>query len=100
MSATAVATAKGLAKLAAYMANKGSLAGHQLLKEDTWNQLHSEPKVALDALFFGRQGYTNFTKGGVHKYGMEDLKNSGKFLKTIEQIESCINTLRNGWFGW
>jgi len=28
LSATAVANAKGLAKLAAYMANKGSLAGH------------------------------------------------------------------------
>jgi len=32
LSATAVANAKGLAKLAAYMANKGTLAGNQLLK--------------------------------------------------------------------
>jgi hypothetical protein len=62
------------------------------LKEDTWEQLHSEPKVALDALFFGRRGYTNFTKGGIHQYGQDNIKNAGKFIKTTEQIELCMNS--------
>ena len=82
------------------MANKGTLAGDQLLNQETWEQFHSEPKIALDALYFGRKGYTNFTKGGVQKYSQDDLKNSGKFIKTTEQIESAMNTLRNGWYGW
>jgi hypothetical protein len=30
-------SARGLAKLAAYMANKGTLNGDQLMTEDTWN---------------------------------------------------------------
>jgi hypothetical protein len=96
----AVGNAKGLAKLAAYMANKGKLGEHQLLKESTWNQFHSEPKIALDALYFGRKGYTNFTKGGVQKYSQDDLKNQGKFIKSVEQMESAMNSLRNGWYGW
>ena len=31
------ATAQGLAKLAAFMANKGTLGGKQLMSEETWN---------------------------------------------------------------
>ena len=41
------ASARNLAKLAAFMANKGTLDGKQLLSEDGWNKLHGEPKEGL-----------------------------------------------------
>ena len=40
------ASAKALAYLRAYMANKGTFAGDTLISEETWNDLHSEPKFA------------------------------------------------------
>ena len=46
-------SARGLAKLAAWMANKGqepgkSSGGMKLMSEDTWNQMHAEEKLNAD----------------------------------------------------
>jgi CubicO group peptidase (beta-lactamase class C family) len=38
-------TGRGMAKFAAYMANKGSFEGKTLLSEKTWEEMHSEPKT-------------------------------------------------------
>ena len=43
VSALCSGNARGLAKLAAFMANKGSLNGEQLISEDAWEAAHEEP---------------------------------------------------------
>ena len=42
-SASMNSSARSLAKLGAFMANKGSLQEKQLISEQTWDDLHSEP---------------------------------------------------------
>ena len=39
--------ARGLAKLAALMANKGSLDGEQLIKEETYASMMADPKEEI-----------------------------------------------------
>ena len=59
LSANCHGTARGMAELAAIMANKGKrLAKNSdlvsdLMSEDTWNKMHSSAKVATDAGFPG-----------------------------------------------
>ena len=57
-------SARQLAKLAAFMANKGSLEGKQLLSEDAWNKMHADPKKAN----MNKQYENIFTQGGVSIY--------------------------------
>ena len=58
-SANCHGSARGMAELAAIMANKGKrLASNDgslsdLMSEDTWNKMHSSEKVAKDAAFPG-----------------------------------------------
>ena len=44
VSASCLASARGLGKLAALMANKGALGEQRLISEETWNDMLSEPK--------------------------------------------------------
>ena len=36
---------RGMAKLGAYMANRGSFDGKTLMSEKMWEEFHSEPEV-------------------------------------------------------
>ena len=60
------ASARGLASLGVYMANKGSYGNKTLISEETWRKLHSNPKVEHD---IGLMCRTAFTAGGLSKYG-------------------------------
>lgn len=63
ISAQCTASARGIAKLAAYMANGGSLNGKQLLKPETCQEMISEPTEQL------QDGKVNsFTKGGMCQF--------------------------------
>jgi CubicO group peptidase (beta-lactamase class C family) len=64
-SANMSSNARSLAKLSAFMAQKGSLNGKSLMSEDTWNAMHEEPTKGR--LSF--QALTYFTKGGLNAYG-------------------------------
>ena len=44
ISGGSCASARGLAKVAAIMANKGTLNGQSLMSEATWQEMHSEAK--------------------------------------------------------
>ena len=89
LSWNTVASARQLAKLAAFMANKGSLGEKQLLSEDGWNKLHAEPKkLKLD-----KQWDSEFTQGGVNIYDVP-VPNPPK-----EWHESNNNGFV-GWMGW
>jgi hypothetical protein len=59
-----ITNARSLAKLGAYMANKGTFQGKELMTEDAWNQLHAEPKSgSLGGC--GLDNTVSFTKGGI-----------------------------------
>lgn len=75
-SANGNCSARGLAKLAAVMANQGTLGGLTLLSKKAWQALHSE---ATKECLFGLLD-TNFTQGGVNKFEEEGG--------------------RDGYFGW
>ena len=57
-SALMHASASSLAKLGAFMANKGVLGETRILNEDIWHQFHSDCVTALD---FGINARTNFS---------------------------------------
>ena len=54
-SGTVCASAKALAKLAAFMANKGTLKinneDYQLISEHTWWLMHSDPKPECEPIW-------------------------------------------------
>ena len=88
----AAASARGMAKLAAAMANRGEVrhsslfqilspiwiccifalhiqipgGGSSLISAETWDLMHGNPVKRLDAAFFLE---TNFSQGGVNFYG-------------------------------
>ncbi len=92
-SAGAQACARGLAKLAAIMANKGQpLKGDErqpLISTETWEQMHGDPKHAFDA-GLDTMG-THFTKGGVNQFKMPPNPTA---------TEKRLNINREGFYGW
>ena len=77
-SANGNCSARGLALVAAAMANKGHVNGVQIMGHSAWESLHSEP---VTAPIFGIIP-TNFTQGGVNKF----------------EEEGCMG--RDGFYGW
>jgi len=64
--------------MAAYIANRGSLEGSKLISEETWEEMHANPKVECENV-----GYrTNYSDGGVNMYGLPALK---RFPSRISQ---------------
>ena len=86
-SANCRGNARGMAKLASIMANKG----HGLMNLDAWNEMHSEAKfsptgINQDTVHF------NFTKGGVNYFANSpDASTSDK---------EKFNKNREGYYGW
>ena len=65
-----IASARGLAKVAAAMTGKGTFNGRPLISEQTWTEMHSEPRLEFEAIF---GMHTNFTKGGLGKFSIDNL---------------------------
>lgn len=58
-------SARGLAKVAAIMANGGELNGMKLMSKETWDEMHSDPKEEVEWLL----GATSFyTSGGLNRF--------------------------------
>ena len=94
-SAQVVANARSLGLLAAYMANKGTLNGKQLISEQTWKSFHSDAKfMQMDDAY-----PTHFNKGGCCRYGMTDeqLKATKAFCR---DLAVCCHDGREDWVGW
>ena len=83
-------SARGLAKLAAYMANKGTLNGDQLMTEETWNQLHADPRNVTE--FSGIQ--TIFTRGGMCYFSKAQTKDPASYM-TRRIVQD-----KDGFYGW
>ena len=69
-SSSCLASARGLARLAAFMANKGTLGGKRLMGIGAWNAVHAEPQTAYDVMTCNPE---TFTAGGVSKWGYSEL---------------------------
>ncbi len=86
-SAGAKASARGLAKLAAIMANQGQLGGTRILSPAAWEQIHANPikrkMVVLD---------TAFTQGGLAQFQRTEAQ--------PQSLEAALNHGREGFFGW
>ena len=52
------ANARSLGKLAAFMANGGSLKGQTLLSKDAWDRFHSGTEIKSEGLFENRSIFT------------------------------------------
>ena len=46
-SLNCIASARGLAKMAAYMANKGTFGGSEYISEETWDKFHDKQTAQL-----------------------------------------------------
>lgn len=80
-------TARGLAKVAAMMANKGQINGVRILSEKTWELFHSQCKKRF---FFPFKDISNFTLGGVNHF--TSVTKDGILFKN--------NKYRDGFYGW
>lgn len=89
------ASARGLAKLAAFMANKGRLRDEErgtestLFRDDVWQEMHDDAVVSNDLLFGGIR--TEFTKGGINHY---------RAYSCDEGLERRFKGDRQGFYGW
>ena len=86
-SANTHASARGFAKLAAMMADKGSFEGKEFLSVAAWDALHASPTKA-DMGFIS----TRFTQGGVAAFN--------QVTRPSSRLESELNNGRGGFFGW
>ena len=102
ISAFCNASARGLAKLAAIMANKGTQFGKTILSEKGFTEMHAEPilKAELDGGMI-----TNYTKGGCNLH--IDLKGTNTELPQHSFTMPLIRDLaydymgnRVGYYGW
>ena len=88
--ANGIASARGLAKLAAFMANKGKLEGSgRLMTEATWDVMHDKEVTVPEEELGGFR--TQFSQGGVnhfHNY-FDD-----------QPMEEKFKGGREGYIGW
>jgi hypothetical protein len=64
-----------MAKLAAFMANKGTFEGKTLISEKTWEDMHSEPVVEQHWPWAMTDKQT---KGGIGLWGLDGIKDHPK----------------------
>ena len=66
---------RSLGKIAAFMANKGSLGSETLLSESAWTKMHAEESMERH---FGFDQRFIFTQGGIASFDFERLENDEK----------------------
>jgi len=85
------ANARGLGKLAAAMANCGSIKGETFLSPSAWALMHADSTVEYEPNFTCQ---TNYTQGGIHKYNDSELK------EPKNSLDIAFHKLRSGYYGW
>ncbi|TRY67036.1 hypothetical protein TCAL_03472 [Tigriopus californicus] len=88
-SINVLASAQGLGKLAAFMANHGSLGSEQILRRSTWNKMHGQTRIKSDIFFGGVR--TEFSQGGMNHF---------RFYQDDEVLEEQFKMGRSGFWGW
>ena len=102
-SASMYSSARSLAKLGAYMANRGGLGGQSIMSEEAWNALHGEVKVA-PFTEYGLENYFAYTQGGINKFGYEEIKKIFEKQNKVFDLQNLphlkVNDGREGFYGW
>lgn len=86
-SAGAKCSARGLAKLAAAMANGGQIQGHRVLGQSALDALHADPVERTMTIMRNR-----FTQGGLAQFKASDAANG--------PLEAGMSLGRDGFYGW
>lgn len=77
------------------MANKGTFDGKELLSEEVWEEMHSEPTIQYESMMLGRPPCRNiFTKGGFSKYSHECMEGNHTY------VEKASYQNNDGFYGW
>ena len=102
ISALSMGTARGLGKLAAFMANKGKLGEQQLMSEASWDVVHADP--TYQPMLPECMG-TFFTTGGLGRFDHDELlkQTRHEFFgqhKLIPHLEWEEHSKRKGFYGW
>ncbi len=84
-SANAHASARGLAKLGAMLANQGTLGNREIMSQESWNDMHANPVSRYMLLT------THFSQGGVNHYRLPALSS---------HMDRSGNKGREGFWGW
>lgn len=87
-SANGQCSARGIAKIAAMMANKGEVEGIRILSKKTWDAIHAN---ATDKEMYPTGDMTSFTQGGVNIF---------KHVEHQEALTKHNNDCRQGFVGW
>lgn len=85
-SANTHASARGLAKIASMMSQKGRWHSEQFISEDSWNAMHGLATKSEMGI-----GTITFTQGGVAQFANPENDNP---------IERALNIGREGFYGW
>jgi len=93
-SAGSSSSARGLAKLGAVMAGKGTFEKRKILDESTWEKMHQEP---TEYLLFNNLN-TWFTQGGVNVLSSK-FDDGQEMDAKATQIKELFKSL-NGFVGW
>lgn len=69
-SANVGSSARGLAKLGAYMSNKGTFNGKTIMSQKTWDVFHGDESTTMDYIV---RMPTTFTNGGVAHFTLDTI---------------------------
>ena len=81
-------SARGLAKIAACMANGGKLGNIRIMSDSGVEAMQDK---GLDKMMFGQDMITRFTQGGV---------NHSKVVSADKPLQRKTKKLRDGYYGW
>ena len=87
-SANGQCSARGIARIAAMMANKGEVDGIRILSEETWEAVHGNPIVKE---MYPTGDVTCFTQGGVNIF---------TYVEDPVALTKHNNDCRTGYVGW
>lgn len=100
ISCTSSASARGLAKIAAMVANGGTFDGVEYISPEVWDEMHSEEYTHAQ----GGTGFVcSYTKGGlfVSQSNDEILKKCPEECKKlVGRNEQILSDGREGYYGW
>jgi hypothetical protein len=97
-SVNCIASARGLAKMAAFMANRGTFDGSEYISEETWDKFHLNPTAELfngvSPIIFSNGGAAHFGPNAETEILLESTPDVGKNQFTT------LNAGREGFIGW
>lgn len=102
VSCTCLASARGLGRLAGFMANKGKIGDQQLISEATWDAMHADP--TFSPLLPDGMG-SIFTAGGLCYFDLEEIQKHprNEFFGNkpmTKDLEYQLHAHRKGYYGW